>query len=300
MALTTLSGVPYGPTPRTDQAGRGVHLSWPPRMVVIHDTGNPNSSRGGEASYAAHRTDPEPNWTSAHFYVDPSGPLGSLHLDVQAWAAYGYANSHGWHLEMCGTNAGTPHAVPAATIAHTAALTRRLCDAAGIPLRHLSPVDIRAGKRGICGHYDITRSHIDGNTHTDPGPAFDWSRFIQLVRSREDDIIMAISNSQQHDFDQLVAHLGKDARKSLAEAVLYSDVFHPFPGAKGDDLLWTQTVLSRLLNGQVAQMAAIKELAKGVGQDPQRVEQAIAEGVRQAVAEALAKGADEAADQGTS
>ncbi len=181
---TRLPGVAYGPMPRA--AAPAAALQLPPRLVVIHDTAN-TASAANEAHYAATRTDAQSSWTSAHFYVDAGGPLGSCPLNVQAWAAYSYANSHGWHIEMCGTNAGTTGAVPAVTIAHTAALVRTLCQLGGIPMVKLSPADVAAGKRGICGHWDITQGlHV--GTHDDPGPAFDWSAFIAAVTQGGDDM----------------------------------------------------------------------------------------------------------------
>lgn len=171
-----LPGVPYGPLPRAASAAAA--LIQPPRLIVIHDTSN-SATATAEASYAATR--PLSGATSAHFYVDTSGALGSVPLNIQAWAAYSYANNHGWHIEMCGYNAGMPGAVPAVTIGRTAALVRHLCNLAAIPTVKLSPADVAAGKRGICGHWDITTG-LNVGTHDDPGPRFDWSGFIAAVK----------------------------------------------------------------------------------------------------------------------
>lgn len=177
-----LAGVPYAALPKA--ASRAAGLSIPPRLVVIHDTSN-SASAEAEARYAATRTDPSSDWTSSHFYVDNGGPLGSLPLNKQAWAAYSYANGHAWQIEMCGYNAGTPGAVPAATIALTAALVRQLCDLGNIPIVKLSPEQVAAGQRGICGHRDITIGLGVGD-HDDPGPRFDWPAFITAVKEEED------------------------------------------------------------------------------------------------------------------
>lgn len=191
---THLPGVTYASAPKA--AGPAAALSLPPRLVVIHDTSN-TASAANEAHYAATRTDAQSSWTSAHFYVDTAGPLGSLVLNKQAWAAYSYANQHGWHIEMCGTNAGTAGAVPAVTIAKTAALVAQLCKLAGIPVVHLGPADVAAGKSGICGHWDITQGlHV--GTHDDPGPKFDWAGFINQVKAGgETD--MAITDAQAYN-----------------------------------------------------------------------------------------------------
>jgi len=172
---TQLAGVPYAALPTAATVASA--LAFPPRLVVIHDTSN-SATAQQEALYAASR--PIDGATSAHFYVDGNGPLGSVPLNKQAWAAYSYANGNGFHIEMCGYNAGQRGAVPPVTIGHTARLVRKLCDLAGIPMVKLGPGEVAAGKRGICGHWDITTG-LGVGTHDDPGPAFDWAAFIAAV-----------------------------------------------------------------------------------------------------------------------
>jgi hypothetical protein len=176
---TAIPGIPYGPLPRTAAPEVRSALAWPPKLIVIHDTGNTGSATD-EAHFAANRTDERKHWTSAHAYIDAGGAVGSSPLNLQAWGAFSFANANGIHLEMCGTNAGDPNAVPAATIARPARLTAQLCEAAGIPKVHLGPADVAAGKSGITGHFDITQGLHVGD-HDDPGPNFDWSGFIALV-----------------------------------------------------------------------------------------------------------------------
>lgn len=173
MAVSRIAGVEYAAAPRAQQYAAA--LAWPPRLVVIHDTGNPTSNRRGEAKYAATRTDDRSRWTSAHAYIDQDGVLGSLPLDRQAWAAYSYANRYGWHLELCLPGDRTK------TRRNAAAVVRWLCQQAGIPMVKLSPADVAAGKRGVCGHRDITLGLKVGD-HTDPGADFPWTQFMDWVR----------------------------------------------------------------------------------------------------------------------
>lgn len=180
---TQLAGVPYAQLPKAAGADVRSALDPSPRLVVIHDTSN-DATKEQEARYAATRTDPSSRWTSAHFYVDTTGPLGSVPLNIRAWAAYAYANRYGIHLEMCGYNAGKPGAVPPKTIGITAGLTRQLCELFDIPMVKLSPAEVAAGKRGICGHWDITTG-LGVGTHDDPGPKFDWSAFIAAVKGED-------------------------------------------------------------------------------------------------------------------
>jgi N-acetylmuramoyl-L-alanine amidase len=175
-APSRIPGVQYANPPRAEAVTAA--LVWPPRLIVVHDTGNPNSTKENEASYAHTRTDPQNRWTSAHAYVDNGGVLGSLRLDRRAWAAYDYANDHGIHIEMClrGNRVAT-HSI-------TAVLVRQLCLMAGIPMVKLSPADVAAGKHGVCGHRDITIGLGVGD-HTDPGADFPWSQFMQQVNQQD-------------------------------------------------------------------------------------------------------------------
>lgn len=175
--ITRFPGVEYAAPPRA--AAHTQALAWNPRLVVVHDTGNSSSSRYDEANYAATRTDPLRFWTSAHAYIDKGGVLGSLPLNLRAWSAFSYANANGFHIEICLRDLHD-----GAALTHAAAIVRDLCQAAGIPMRHLTPAQIAAGERGICGHADITNAHIDQNDHLDPDhEGFDWPAFMTMVTS---------------------------------------------------------------------------------------------------------------------
>lgn len=50
----------------------------------------------------------------------------------------------------------------------------------GIPLRKLSPAQVGADVRGVCGHGDWATGKRDG-THTDPGPHFPWDIVLGLA-----------------------------------------------------------------------------------------------------------------------
>lgn len=206
MGPTRIAGIEYAAAPRA--ATKASALSWPPRLVVIHDTGNNSSTRFDEAAFAASRTDSSASWTSAHAYVDPGGALGSLPLNLQAWAAYSYANQHGVHIEMCRTGAG----VAAATVRNTTPIVRWLCQQAGIPMVKLSPSDVAAGRSGVCGHLDITIGLGVGD-HEDPGRNFDWAGFMAQVTGG--------SNGTMSDFDPY----GKPANNPREVGVYAADVW---------------------------------------------------------------------------
>lgn len=213
-----LPGVPYAAIPKAATPAYRSMLALPPRLVVIHDTSN-DATAQQEARFAATRTDPSSSWTSAHFYVDGTGPLGSVPLIYKAWAAYSYANTHGWHIEMCGYNAGMTGAVPGKTIGITAGLVRQLCEVADIPMVKLSPADVANGKRGICGHRDITIG-LNVGTHDDPGPAFDWPAFIAAVNGGD----MALTEADKPIIVAAV-HGYKDADKPSYHDAFFGDVW---------------------------------------------------------------------------
>lgn len=178
--MRTIPGIEYYSAPKAAAYTSALRL--PPKLIVVHCTAN-TANRYGEAKYAATRTDSRGNWTSCHAYIDTEGSLGSLSLDLQAWAAYGWANANGIHLELC----GKVNAVPDATQYRAAKLVRQLCDMFGVPRKHLGGAEVRAlhdgrtSSGGITGHLDISNADFDRNDHSDPGNRFDWNRFISWV-----------------------------------------------------------------------------------------------------------------------
>ena len=66
-----------------------------------------------------------------------------------------------------------------------AALVREVAKRWDVPLRQLTVAEVRAGKRGICGHADVSKAFRQSD-HTDPGDAFPWAHFIALVNGEDD------------------------------------------------------------------------------------------------------------------
>lgn len=56
------------------------------------------------------------------------------------------------------------------------------CTRYNIPPVKLTAAEVRAGKRGICGHGEISGAFHESD-HTDPGPGFPWDVFIQKVKT---------------------------------------------------------------------------------------------------------------------
>lgn len=129
---------------------------------------------------------PQAPQASAHFCVDSDSVIQSVHLRDVAWAAPG-ANANGIHIELAGyakqTEAQWLDAYGMDMLSRAAALVADLCRRFSIPIAKLSVDELKAGKRGICAHHDVSLA-FRKSTHTDPGKGFPWSSFLDMVRSR--------------------------------------------------------------------------------------------------------------------
>jgi N-acetyl-anhydromuramyl-L-alanine amidase AmpD len=121
---------------------------------------------------------------SAHYCLDAADTIQCVKEDVVAWAAPG-ANKNGIHIEHAGYAAQTPiqwgDAYSQAVLERSAQLAADICKRHAIPIVRLSVADLQAGKRGLCGHIDITNAFNHGKGHTDPGPNFPWDAYIAMV-----------------------------------------------------------------------------------------------------------------------
>lgn len=163
----------------------------PPKWIVIHDTESPETT--GRARSVAQMFQPEAADKSAHVVVDNKDIIRCVPDQYQAYAALG-GNVQGLHIEIVGTAAqgakGWADDYSQAALRNAAAVAATWADVYGIPVRKLSSADVKAGKRGICGHINITEA-FKQSTHTDPGPTFPWDQFIQMVQGDDD---MALSD----------------------------------------------------------------------------------------------------------
>lgn len=138
------------------------------QMVVIHDTGN-TASDTAEANYASHR----PDRTSAHIYVDGDSATRALPLGNVAYGCHPTGNARSVQFELVASWSD-------ATMRVAAPLVAEACRRYGIPIRKVGPDELKRGEKGICGHGDVTLAWREGD-HMDPGPRFDWGKFVGLV-----------------------------------------------------------------------------------------------------------------------
>jgi hypothetical protein len=155
-------------------------------LIVIHTTEGSAHGQSAEdgAAYDARRTD----GTSTHYFHDDNSTVQCVRTEDRAHTARAQGNRRGIQHELCG-RAGWSAGTWADTYAQSM-LQRAAKQAArdvkkwGIPVRHLTVAQVRDGVKGFCGHWDITRAFpADGGTHTDPGPNFPWSQFLDMVRA---------------------------------------------------------------------------------------------------------------------
>lgn len=174
------------PPPSPTYVGPVAHSSGnsnkPITRVVIHCTAG--SDAKGSTGTAAYFRDPAATG-SAHYIVDPKLTLQSAYDSVVCWHAP--PNPHSVGIEMCCSlaNAGKGHwqlASHVAMMQRTATLTAELCLAYNIPAVKLTPAQVKAGQKGICGHWDVTQA-FHQSSHTDPEKYFPWSQFIGMVQS---------------------------------------------------------------------------------------------------------------------
>jgi len=153
--------------------------------VVVHTMETPEDVDRAHkvASWFASSAAPQ---ASAHYCVDDEHVVQCVRHEDIAWHAPG-ANRNGIGVEHAGCAAQTAAAWDDAysrkVLAQSAVLVAGLCLAYAIPIARLTPEDLRAGRRGICGHADVTSAFHGGNGHWDPGPHFPWTAYVDLVRA---------------------------------------------------------------------------------------------------------------------
>ncbi|MFI9845187.1 N-acetylmuramoyl-L-alanine amidase [Nonomuraea sp. NPDC051941] len=152
------------------------------RVVVIHtmEVGEASNAAENVAAYFARPG----TQASAHICVDNNSAVRCVDDQHTAWAAPG-CNSDGLQLEMAGRAGQTASqwkdAYSTALLNNAAEIVADWCKTYGIPVKHLTQAELRAGKKGIIGHVDASKVYKRSN-HWDPGPNFPWDHFLQLVR----------------------------------------------------------------------------------------------------------------------
>jgi N-acetyl-anhydromuramyl-L-alanine amidase AmpD len=121
---------------------------------------------------------------SAHWYVDTDNTLPGVPEGRIAWQAPG-CNNDGVGIEQAASAADTPAMwaddAHRKVLARSAAKCREVADRYGIPLVRLTNAELKAGKRGIVDHNQVSQVY-GKSSHWDCGPNFPWDYFMSLVQ----------------------------------------------------------------------------------------------------------------------
>lgn len=136
------------------------------------------------ADWFAGRTRYTPPMASAHYNIDLDSLVQCVREVDVAWHA-NQVNDRSVGIEHAGFARQTADdwadAPSSAILLQSARLVARICRERSIPLRRLSPEEIRSGEPGLCGHVDVTRAYGNKSGHTDPGEHFPWASYLALV-----------------------------------------------------------------------------------------------------------------------
>lgn len=153
----------------------------PISRIVIHSTVSPTVAGGARSIAAYFKKDSAGG--SAHYVVDPAEVVQTAYDSWIAWHAPPNPRSLG--VELCDMPnqdvARWNDAAHAAMLKRAAHLVAGLCLAYNVPIRHVGPLGLKLGRKGICGHVDVSKA-FGQSTHWDPG-AFPWTKFIGMVQA---------------------------------------------------------------------------------------------------------------------
>lgn len=159
------------------------------RLVVIHSM---ESAEKGDTAESVGR------WfqiidrpASAHIGVDSNSIVQYVRDNDVAYGAKG-VNEDGIQVELAGKagQSTTEWLDPYGTLMldRAAGAVAQYCLKYDIPIARLSLEDLKKGRRGIIGHWDATQVYKPNAGHTDPGPNFPWSFFLERVKTHVLDI----------------------------------------------------------------------------------------------------------------
>lgn len=153
-----------------------------PRVIVIHDM--EFAERGSAAEDVAHYFATTATKASAHICVDNNSIVQCVRDRDVAYAAPG-CNSDGIQIELAGygkqTEAQWLDFYGIGLLALASDAVAQYAIKYDIPLVHLTNAQLKAGKKGIIGHYQASAVYKKSD-HTDPGEGFPWSYLLESAR----------------------------------------------------------------------------------------------------------------------
>ncbi len=160
-------------------------------VVVIHTMEAPETSMTAEnvaAWFSGQNSKYPPPLASAHYCLDNDSIVQCVRESDVAWHAPG-ANHNGIGIELAGFAKQTQEQwsddYSKAMLRRAAWLVARICREYRIPVTLLTPDDLKAKKRGLCGHDTVSKAFPPkANAHWDPGPHFRWNDLLHEVATR--------------------------------------------------------------------------------------------------------------------
>jgi N-acetyl-anhydromuramyl-L-alanine amidase AmpD len=136
-----------------------------PTLIVLHST--EGSSASSAAGWFAH---PD-SQGSTHMIVGEDGCYRTLPDEANA-AGAGTVNPRALQIEFTGYAkwSRAEWLAKSRTMSSGRAIVQSWARTYGIPLRHLTHAELRAGRSGVATHDDVSK--VFGGTHWDPGPNF--------------------------------------------------------------------------------------------------------------------------------
>lgn len=169
-------------------------------LLVIHTMEAPEKPTTAEsvANWFAGPTAPQ---ASAHYCIDDNSIVQCVHDEDIAWHAPG-ANHNGLGFEHAGFAAQTPQewndAYSQDLLELSAQLVAQKCEEYHIPVVWLRAADLRAGRRGITGHAQVSDA-FHRSDHHDPGPNFPIERYLALVKQHMGDAWVPLEEHKGKD-----------------------------------------------------------------------------------------------------
>lgn len=156
------------------------------RLIILHSTESLEVEGG--ARQIAHYFQNPPRAGSSHLVCDDKEIIQCVKDGDTAAGAIG-ANQDGVHIEQIGTAAQTAALwaddYSKAVIANAANVAAQYCLKFDLPVKHLTNDELKAGEKGIVGHYQVSAVY-PGSGHTDPGPAYPWDDFMAQAQANYD------------------------------------------------------------------------------------------------------------------
>lgn len=166
-------------------------------LLVVH-TMEAHEREGTAENVAAYFAGANAPQASAHYCIDSDSEVQCVRDEDVAWHA-SEVNGKSIGLEHAGFAKQTPEdwadTFSTMMLLRSAKLAAALCLKYDIPVCRLTPEQVKAGRRGFCGHIDVNVAYGRPNGHWDPGPHFPWDDYLVMVGGELEQLVAMASES---------------------------------------------------------------------------------------------------------